>query len=145
MAAFTYDLSTDVGKVRFEIGDHVEEKAVFTDAEIEYALTGRSVKLAAATLCDQLATRYAAIPSFTTDGVTVSGADVAKSYREAAKRLREAAGNALTSVHATRVDGYTEGVRSDSNDLAQPWRGVGGGQDSPLDDYDVGRWDEMIP
>ena len=36
--AFTYDLSTDRGKVRLRLADTVEDGHVFTDAEIDYFL-----------------------------------------------------------------------------------------------------------
>jgi hypothetical protein len=34
--AFTYDITTTVGKIRFAIGDTVSSGALLTDAEIEY-------------------------------------------------------------------------------------------------------------
>ena len=39
--AFTYDLATDCGKVRFMIGDTVSSGALLTDAEIAYCLVER--------------------------------------------------------------------------------------------------------
>lgn len=37
--AFTYDLTTDAGQVRFLLSDHREEGAAFSDAEVTDALT----------------------------------------------------------------------------------------------------------
>jgi len=37
--AFTYDLTTDRGKVRLRLADTVDDGHVFTDAEIDYFLT----------------------------------------------------------------------------------------------------------
>lgn len=46
--AFTYDLTTDAGKVRRDIGDTVAADAQFTDEEIDSFVTeGGSVKAAA--------------------------------------------------------------------------------------------------
>lgn len=43
--AYTYDLTTDIGKVRRDIGDTVEADAHFTDAELQSFLDeGGSVK-----------------------------------------------------------------------------------------------------
>lgn len=36
---FTYDLDTDIGKVRFKIGDTVQASALVTDEEIEFTLS----------------------------------------------------------------------------------------------------------
>lgn len=58
---FSYVLDDEVGKVRFEISDTVENGALFSDEEITYKLAEHDddVLLAAAALCDVLATRYA--------------------------------------------------------------------------------------
>lgn len=43
--AFTYDITTDRGAVRFGIGDTIEGVAMLTDAEIDHCLTlGGSVQ-----------------------------------------------------------------------------------------------------
>lgn len=39
---FTYDLATDVGKVRFWLRDHEETKALWSDAEISFMLTEKA-------------------------------------------------------------------------------------------------------
>lgn len=59
--AVTYDLTTDVGKVRLLIGDKDIADPVFTDEEITVFLTdGGSVPLAAATALESWASQYAA-------------------------------------------------------------------------------------
>ena len=74
--AFTYSISSDRGKVRFELSDTDE----FNDAEIDHLLTEESsnVLLAAARGAEVLSLRYAKDPNFTADGVTVQGTARAK-------------------------------------------------------------------
>jgi len=60
--AFTYDISTSIGKVRLITGDKIEATPVFTDEEIQVFLTdnSNSVNLAAATLLEAWAASYSA-------------------------------------------------------------------------------------
>ena len=52
--AYTYDITTNRGKVRFQIGDTTEAHGIYTDAEIDNALTeGGSVTGAVAYLLRQ--------------------------------------------------------------------------------------------
>ena len=65
--AATYDLTTDVGKVRLIIGDTdvtPATDAVFTDAELTYFLTvnSSSINLAAADALEAWMAKYAASP-----------------------------------------------------------------------------------
>lgn len=61
--AFTYDLSTDIGKMRLRLADTREESAFFTDAELTYLRNAQStVDLAvadAARICLAQLARYA--------------------------------------------------------------------------------------
>lgn len=58
--AFTYDVTTDRGKARFQVADTVEDRALFSDAEIDAALTmGGSVTGAVVLLRDIMLTRAA--------------------------------------------------------------------------------------
>ena len=60
--AATYDLTTNVGKVRLTIRDTDTDNAVFTDAELTYFLTDNdsSIYLAAAAALESWAASYAA-------------------------------------------------------------------------------------
>lgn len=139
MTAFTTDLATTIGQVRFEIGDTDPSRAKFTDAEISYAATGRSVIGAAAALCEVLATKYAEAADFDVDGAKVNLSALSRAYAERARRLWQRDGNTLGAIHATRVDGYTSGITSADNENS----GAQNGQDeNSLTSFDVGRWDE---
>lgn len=56
----SYDITTDVGKVRLAIGDTNESDEVFTNTEIEYFLTTQSdnIDLAAAQAARAWAAKY---------------------------------------------------------------------------------------
>ena len=63
----TYDITTNVGKVRLIIGDtdvHPESDAVFTDEELGYFLTNNSnnINLAAADALEAWMAKYATSP-----------------------------------------------------------------------------------
>lgn len=81
---FSYDLATPIGKVRFQLGDGVEEGALLTDEEIQHALgeRGGSVLLAAADLCGMLAARFAREFDFDADGQGQKRSQRAKAFRE---------------------------------------------------------------
>jgi len=63
--AYTYDITTLVGKVRLTTGDKDITDAAFTDEEITYFLTeaGDDVALASAMLLESWAATYATSPS----------------------------------------------------------------------------------
>ena len=62
--AATYDITTDVGKVRLMTGDKDLTSVVFSDEEITYFLTeAGSVELASAMLLEAWAALYTASPS----------------------------------------------------------------------------------
>lgn len=115
--SFTYNLaSTDaqevlISKVRFEIGDTDEAKALFNDDEVKVKLVdhGDSVPLAAAALCEILARRYARDFDFSTDGQSFSRSQMSKQFAQLARDLRERATGAKT-VATRRVDGYSQDV-----------------------------------
>jgi hypothetical protein len=107
--AFTYDLSTDAGKVRLLLNDIPEGTgddvtAVFTDAEIAAFLDieGGVVKLAAAQAIDTNATNEAlASKVLRTQDVQTDGAKLADSMRKHAAALR--------AQHQAAVDDADEG------------------------------------
>ena len=107
--AFTYDLATARGKVRFLVPDNDSASYLLEDAEIDYllGLVGSNVKAAAADCCDQLARRFALKPTFSADGLSVSNGERANTFAARAKELRATQG-AVSSVTLNRSDGYSE-------------------------------------
>lgn len=89
--AFTYDLSTDVGKVRLLIPDSVSSDHIFSDEELTAILTMESdnVKRATAAALDTLASSEAyQQQAIRVLGIQNDGPAVAKELRERAKTLR---------------------------------------------------------
>lgn len=121
---FTYntaDLTTDLAKVRLELGDTDSTAPLFADEEVNVYLARHAgnVLLTAAALCMVLATKYARIVNTSMGGQSISGSDLARAYREQATSLRErahAASGALGSVETTRIDGYSDDI--DTRDTA---------------------------
>ena len=60
----SYDITTNVGKVRLIIGDNDDTNEAFTDAEIDYFLTANSndIYSAAADALEAWAAKYASAP-----------------------------------------------------------------------------------
>jgi hypothetical protein len=88
---FTYDVTTDPGKVRLLLNDVDEATSVFDDAEIEafLALEGDSVKRAAAQAIDTNATNEALASKVIKDhDLTTDGAKLADAMRKHAASLR---------------------------------------------------------
>lgn len=89
--AFTYDPTTDVGKVRMIIGDKDEAYVMFQDDEISafLDLNGESVKRAAAAALDTIASdQTLKLKVIRLLDLSTDGAGVARSLREHADRLR---------------------------------------------------------
>lgn len=94
---FTYDLSTDIGKVRLIISDTVQAKAIFTDEEINafLSMNESNVKLAAAGALDTMASSQAMILKvIRLLDLSTDGAAVARALREHANQLRSDADKA---------------------------------------------------
>lgn len=97
-AEHTYDLSTDIGKVRLLIGDHPktgEESTyefMYSDKEIQafLDLSNGSVYLAAATTLDMIAVDWSKTSrSVSILDISVSDGDFAGALRDRANALRE--------------------------------------------------------
>lgn len=89
--AFTYtgDLSTNLDKTRFYVGDTDSTAALFTDAEINGALAVYTTPLnTAAALADAQAAKYSRFATISIDGASVAYTDRAKAFRDLAVRLR---------------------------------------------------------
>jgi hypothetical protein len=102
--AYTYDLTTDVGKVRALTRDTRGPTTVFfQDDEIQFYLTlnGDDVRYAAAELLDVWASDEAMVTKVVTLlDVSTNGASVAAALRAHAKTLRELADQAATALDA---------------------------------------------
>lgn len=99
---FTYDVSTSAGRVRLLATDTDVDNAIFQDSEINAFLTmeGDSVKLAAATALDQIASSEALIQKriklldLQTDGPAVA----AELRKHAAALRRQAEAEDITGM-----------------------------------------------
>jgi len=92
--AATYDITTNVGKVRLLIGDtdvFPETDATFTDAELTYFLTEHSdsINLAAADALEAWAAKYAANASTEKIGDYSYAQKTAENMLKLAQTLRE--------------------------------------------------------
>lgn len=88
--AFTYDVSTDRGKVRLLITDVQEANPLFQDAEIDAFLTlNTSVRLAAAAALEVIAaSEVLVLKKIINLDLETDGPAVARELRELAKQLR---------------------------------------------------------
>lgn len=92
--SFTYDLNTDIGKVRWRIGDKYVDNVIFDDEEIEVALLfeENNVKRAAAQCLETIAAdQVLVLKVIKTLQLTTDGAKVAAELRANAKLLRDQA------------------------------------------------------
>lgn len=114
--AFTYqgDLSTDLDKVRFHIGDTDSTAVLFTDAEITGALAIYTTVLnTAAALADAQAAKYARRVTTSIDGASLNYSDLAKQFHALAVRLRS---QAVTADDAGIGTPFVGGVSIDAMD-----------------------------
>ncbi len=99
----TYDLTTDVGKVRLLISDKDIANAVFSDEELEVFLTSEgSVKLGAAAALEAWAASYAANPDNEHIGDYSYGQSVSAKMLDLAAKLR--AGAAVPAIGWAEMD-----------------------------------------
>ena len=125
--SFTYVLTTDIGKVRLEIGDVSSaigagvkpDGTNLTDEEIQVWLTREeTVGRAAAAACEALSTTWARVADVAVGPRRESLGQVAKQYAERAKALREqhgGGGHGFT-IGLDREDGFSE--HADEDDYA---------------------------
>ena len=108
--SFTYDLTTNIGKVRLLIPDNEETAYDIEDAEITYFLTevGSNVNAAAIRACKWLARKYAKQATFTADGLNVQLTQRAQAFAERAAELESDLNGGMSSAAITRSDGYSE-------------------------------------
>lgn len=116
--AFTYTKgsSSDRDRVRFEIGDTDEHRALFDDAELDDILSqeGDSIINSAARACEILAVKFARDYTFSADGASFQKGQITVHYQKLARRLRNRA-RGTTTVMPRRKDGYS--VYTDSDEV----------------------------
>ena len=113
--AFTYDLATNRGKVRFLVPDSDSTAPYLTDAEIDHCLSeSGTVKAAAVMACNWLARRFAQRATFTADGLNVQNSQRAEAFAARAKELMCELQGGMSTVTVDRDDGYHEAAVEDS-------------------------------
>lgn len=120
---FTYDLATNVGRVRLYLGDNTESQGVlpgganFTDEEIELVLAefSDSVGSALVRLARSCATKWASAPqSFIADGLRINRGDPVKKWQSLAEQFAKDFnvsadfGRGVSFVDLLREDRYEE-------------------------------------
>jgi hypothetical protein len=125
--SFTYDLTTEVGQVRLEIGDNEYQNGAkpdstnFRDDEIQIWLTREgSVLLASAAACEALARLWSRMADITVGPRRENYSTVAGRYADQAAALRARlaeTGEAYTTFSAglARTDGYSVEAASESD------------------------------
>lgn len=127
--AFSYEgtadgtITTDLSRVRLEIGDTDPEAILFQDQEINSKLqTNTTVLSCAAALCDILSRKFARAFDFTTDGQQFYRSQQSKAYKQLATELRQRdEGVEVDSTH--RVDGYSDDIPYDATSTTSNRRG----------------------
>lgn len=99
--AFTYDLTTVVGKIRMLIPDRVTPGHIWEDAELDalYALEGNDIRLGAALALEAMASDQAMVLKVIRMlDVTTDGAKVSDALLKRASGLRAAAAAAASAL-----------------------------------------------
>lgn len=107
--SFTYDTTTDLGRVRMKITDRDEAYPIFSDAEIEafLAMEG-SVNLASAAAMETIAANEALVQKrIKVLDLETDGASTAKALLDVAKRLREADSQGGAFAIVAMIDSHT--------------------------------------
>lgn len=93
-ANYEPELTDDVSKVRFALGDTDVENPLLSDEEITAKIAeGASILMTSAELADSIAARYARRVSISIDGASFSYGELSRSYSALAQRLRARATN----------------------------------------------------
>ena len=110
--SYTAGSTATLDRVRLEIGDTDEDRALFQDAELDDIIVVETDVLpSAARACEILATRYAREVDFSADGSSFSKSQASRAYLELAKRLRARA-RGTSTVQAKRKDAYSDDIKS---------------------------------
>jgi len=132
--AFTYvgDLSTDLDKVRFYLGDTVSASGPrpadgnFTDAEITGLITAEgNWQRAVAAGFERLDADWTKFPSFKADGLSLNRSDIAKGYREQAMKWRHdfPIPRPVSVAGQITKDAYSDDVASDDVNTSSEYAG----------------------
>lgn len=123
--SFTYDLTTPVGQVRFEIGDTNLDEQLFSDEEITFKLTENadSVLATAAALCDILAIRFARDYDFKWKDGEFKRSQRADHFKDLGAALRaRIPGNTLGVIETGRIDAFSQDIDArDTQGVAPPY------------------------
>lgn len=130
-ASWTYDLTTDVGKVRLIIGDTNIADQLLQDAEIQFYLDQAGAELypAAIAACYAIAAKFSRQADFTNLSLSLSASQRAAAFLELAKTLAaQVASGAVGGGSSMYVGGLTksgkEALDSDT-DAVQPSFSIG--------------------
>lgn len=115
----TYDLTTDIGKIRLALGDNnfasgrgvKPDYSNFTDEELQIFLTAEgTVGRATAAACEALATAWGTVTDITVGARSESLSKVAAHYGNYAAKLRAVHGGSAKAFSAAtkRTDAYTD-------------------------------------
>lgn len=117
---FSYNgnLGTDKDKVRFNIGDTVENTMQYTDSEI-YAILEQetTVRKATSRLLKTLITKYSLKASETVGKIKIDYAGVVENLKEALKLYISSS----VTIYAGGMSKSGKEVYSDNSDLVQPY------------------------
>ena len=125
--SFTYDTATDIGKVRFAIGDVTSGAGIkpdgtnFSDEELQLLLTREgNWGAAAAACCETLSVWYARVVNISVGPRREDLGAIRQAYVDLAAQLRKQHGGGNLaqargfSAGVVRVDGYSQDVASDA-------------------------------
>ena len=115
--AFTYDLATEIGQVRFKIGDVASSGAVLTDEEITYALAQCTSILQAAIMCVRsVLARYHPITDGGAGGLSLPRSQKSQQLRDVLRDLLTESGESSASPVFTGVSvSEREAIENDTD------------------------------
>jgi len=122
--SFSYnnDLSTDLDKVRFYIGDTVEASYIIEDEEITAVLASAGSVLKTCNIAlSSLISKYSRLASETVGKVSVSYSGVVSSLRSAVDNLNNTLSSGSTSVYCGGISEAQKETYTDSDDIIQPY------------------------
>lgn len=139
--AFTYDISTNRGKVRLLVGDKTSSTALLQDDEVDFFLTtsGNNVYLAASLAADAIAAEFSRKADTTVESVSVKYSQRAEQYRKLSARMKAQASGAGISGANVSVTGVSrDAIRTQRQDTDRVQNKFTEGRfDNPPDDYDT--------
>lgn len=120
--AFTYDVTTDRGKVRLLIGDTNSLDPLLADAEIDYFLTTYSsnIKISAIHAARAIAASLAREPDKKVGDLSLSNSQRAKAYLDLAATLEKSA-YAVVTGWAGGQSKSEKDTNANTDDLVKPF------------------------